>query len=93
MQFVQERHEVLQAAVEAVDAPGHDDIELTACGSLAERVELRALVSAFGAAGAVVLVDLGDLAAHPAGDLAANTLVTSTTTAPFAPLIAIVPAT
>ena len=36
----------------------------------AQRIEARALIAALGAADAVVLVDLDDIAAHAAGDLA-----------------------
>jgi hypothetical protein len=48
VELAQERHEVLQAATQAVDAPGHDDIELAARRSLAEGIELRTLVPALG---------------------------------------------
>jgi hypothetical protein len=38
MQLGQERHEILQAAADPVDAPSHDHIELTARRCLAERI-------------------------------------------------------
>jgi hypothetical protein len=55
------------AATQAVDAPGHDDIELAARRGLAEGIGLRTLVPALGTADAMVAVDLGDLAARVAG--------------------------
>jgi hypothetical protein len=58
VQLGQERHEVLQAAAEPVDAPSHDHIELTARRCLAQRIELRALVLALRAADAVIAIDL-----------------------------------
>ena len=69
MQLGQERHEVLEAAAEPIDAPGHDHVELPFGRIATERIESRAPVPAPGAADAVILVDLDDLASHPAGDL------------------------
>src|SRR5262245_30538031 len=43
MQLGQERHQVLQTATKAIDAPGHHDIELAPCCGLAERIELQAV--------------------------------------------------
>jgi hypothetical protein len=54
VQLAQEAHEVLEAAAQAVDTPGHDHIELTARSSPAQRIERRSLVAALGAADAVV---------------------------------------
>ena len=48
---------------------GHDDIELPSAGVAAQRIECRPLVAALGAADAVILVDLDDLAAHASRDL------------------------
>ena len=70
VQLAQEPHKVLKAAAQAIDTPGHDHIELAARRGPAQRIERRALVATFGAADAVVFVDLGDLAAHAAGDRA-----------------------
>ena len=61
---------VLQAASEPIERPGHHDIKLAPRRSSAQRIKGRALVAALGAADAVVLVDLDDLAAYAAGDLA-----------------------
>ena len=65
-----ERDEVLKAAAQPIDAPGHDHVELPFGRIATERIERRPPVPAPGAADAVILVDLDDLAAHAAGDLA-----------------------
>jgi len=70
MQLRQEGDQVLQAAAEPIDRPGHDHVEFPPGGSAAQRVEGGALIATFGAADAVILVDLDDIAAHAAGDLA-----------------------
>ena len=70
VEFGKEAHKVLQAATQSIDRPSHDHVKLALGGVSAKRVEARALVTALGAADAVILVDLGDLAAHAAGDLA-----------------------
>jgi hypothetical protein len=62
-EFSHERHQLLQAASDAVYRPGGDHVELAVCGVLAEPVECRALISALGAANAVVRVDLDDVPA------------------------------
>jgi hypothetical protein len=59
---------LVQEQVQPVDTPGHDDIVLTARGSLAEGIELRTLVPAFGTADAMITVDLRNLATHPVSD-------------------------
>jgi len=69
-QLGQEADQVLQAAAETIDGPGHHDIELALSGVAAQRVEGRALVATLGAADAMILVDLDDLAADARGDLA-----------------------
>jgi hypothetical protein len=48
----------LQTAVEPIDRPGHDHIELPPRGFTLERIEGRPLVPTLGAADAVVLIDL-----------------------------------
>ena len=53
-----------------IDAPGHDHVELPLGRIATERIERRAPVPAPGAADAVILVDLDDLTAHAARDLA-----------------------
>jgi hypothetical protein len=58
MDFRQEANQVLQAAAEPINRPRHDHVELTLGRVPAKRVEARPLVPAFGAADAVVLVDL-----------------------------------
>jgi hypothetical protein len=70
VQLGQEGDKVLQAAAETIDRPSHDHVELSPRCSPAERIERWALIAALGAADAVILVDLDDLAAHAAGDLA-----------------------
>jgi hypothetical protein len=44
----EEAHKVLQAAAEAIDRPGHDNVELPPSGIPAERVELRAFLASLG---------------------------------------------
>src|SRR5262245_13552249 len=68
MNFRQEAHQVLQAAPQPVDRPGHDHVELPFGGIPAERIEARTLVTPSGAADAVIFVDLDDLTAHATGD-------------------------
>jgi hypothetical protein len=46
VQLGQEADQVLQAAAETIDGPGHHDIELALSGVAAQRVEGRALVAA-----------------------------------------------
>jgi hypothetical protein len=50
VQLGQEAHEVLQAAAEPINRPGHDHIELALGGVSAQRIEARALVTPFGTA-------------------------------------------
>jgi hypothetical protein len=69
VQFGQEGDEVLQAATEAVDAPGHDYVEFPSRRRPEQRVEGRSLVSPLGARDPVVAVDLHYLVAHATGDL------------------------
>src|SRR5262249_30342565 len=68
--FRQEADEVLKAAAEPINRPGHDHVEVAFGGIPAERIEAGALVTSSGATDAVILVDLDDLTAHAAGDLA-----------------------
>jgi hypothetical protein len=68
--FGQEADQVLQAASEPVDRPRHDHAELPLGGVSAERIKAGAFVAPLGAADAVIFVDLDDLTAHAAGDLA-----------------------
>src|SRR5262249_49024786 len=53
-----------------VPRPGHQNVELPPCSCPTQRIEGRAAVPALGAADAVILVDLDDLTAHAARDLA-----------------------
>src|SRR5436189_5922572 len=62
--------QVLQAAPESINRPGHDHVKLALGGVSAQRIDARPLVAPLGAADAVVLVDLDDLAAHAARDVA-----------------------
>ena len=54
----QEADQVLQAAAEAIDVPGHDDIELPLGSVPVQGIEGRPLVAPLGAADAVILLDL-----------------------------------
>jgi putative ABC transport system substrate-binding protein len=58
LKMVEEQDQVLQAAAEAIDRPGHEPIELASCRIAMEPVERGALVAAFGARDAVVSVHL-----------------------------------
>jgi hypothetical protein len=66
----QERDKVLETSPQSVNRPGYDHVELALGSVTAERIERGPFVSLLGAADAMVLVDLHDLAAHAAGDLA-----------------------
>ena len=59
-----------QRPSQAIDRPGHDDVELAPAGVLEHRVEPRALVSALGAADAGIRVDMDHGPSPPLGDLA-----------------------
>ena len=52
--LAQEPDQVLQAAPKPIDAPGHDDIELPPVGIAVQPIERGALLSALGAADAVI---------------------------------------
>src|SRR5262245_49688108 len=69
MDFAEEGDQVLQAAAEPINRPGHDHVELPTAGIAAHRIKGRPLVPALAAAYAVVLIDLGYFATHPLGDL------------------------
>src|SRR5262249_37556593 len=56
-------------AAEAVDGPGHQDVELAPTGILEHGVEARALVASLGAADAFVAVDLHNLPLATLGNL------------------------
>src|SRR5215475_6873634 len=75
MQLGQEPHEVLQAAAEPINRPRHHYVELALGGIAAHGIEARSLVSALGAADAVVLVDLHDVEAGSSGNLPQLTLL------------------
>src|SRR6266481_5131809 len=62
----QERHQVFQAAAQAIDVPGHHYLELTLCAVPAQRIERWPSIAALSATDAVILVDLRHL---PAGAL------------------------
>jgi hypothetical protein len=65
----QEGDQVLQRAAKPVDRPRHDHVELPLGRVRAQLVELRAFVSALGAADNVVTIDVRDFAPHPLGNL------------------------
>src|SRR5262245_26332930 len=70
MQFRKKTDQILEAAAEPIDAPGHDQIELPLGGVATQAIEFRAAVPALSAAYAMVPIDADDLAAHSGGDLA-----------------------
>ena len=69
MDFRQKADEVLQATAEAIDRPGHYNIEFAAGSGLMQGIECWPLVLALGAADAVVLVDVDDIPTSSLGDL------------------------
>src|SRR5215510_768577 len=75
MQFGKKTDQVLKAAAEPIDAPGHDEIELPLGGVATQAIEFRAAVPALSAAYAMVPIDADDLAAHAGSDLAKLTLL------------------
>src|SRR6516225_6603325 len=70
MQFGKKTDQVLKAAAEPIDAPGHDQIELPLGGVATQAIEFGAAVPALSAAYAMVPIDADDLAAHAGSDLA-----------------------
>ena len=58
VQLAERSDKILQAAAKPIDAPGHDDIELTARSGRVQGVEGWAFVSTLGATDVVVLVDI-----------------------------------
>src|SRR6516225_1522661 len=70
MQFGKKTDQVLKAAAEPIDAPGHDQIELPLGGVATQAIEFGAAVPALGAAYAMVPIDADNLAAHAGSDLA-----------------------
>src|SRR6516162_922810 len=75
MQFGKKTDQVLKAAAEPIDAPGHDQIELPLGGVATQAIEFGAAVPALSAAYAMVPIDADDLAAYAGGDLAKLTLL------------------
>src|SRR5262249_50336356 len=75
MQFGKKTDQILKAAAEPIDAPGHDQIELPLGGVATQAIEFRAAVPALSAAYAMVPIDADDLAAHAGSDLAKLTLL------------------
>src|SRR6516162_583091 len=75
VQFGKKTDQVLKAAAEPIDAPGHDQIELPLGGVATQAIEFRAAVPALSAAYAMVPIDADDLAAHAGSDLAKLTLL------------------
>src|SRR5215510_9309018 len=75
MQFGKKTDQVLKAAAEPIDAPGHDQIELPLGGVVTQAIEFRAAVPAPSAAYAMVPIDADDLATHAGSDLAKLTLL------------------
>src|SRR5215813_635110 len=61
----QERHKVFQAAPQAIDVPGHHDVELALGGVPAQCIECRSSIAAFSAADAMISVDLRHLPVGP----------------------------
>src|SRR5262245_19189844 len=70
VQLGQKADQVLQAATEPIDRPGHYHVKRAFGGVSAERIEAGSFVAALGAADAVILVDLDDLTARAGGDRA-----------------------
>jgi len=70
VQFGKKTDQVLKAAAEPIDAPGHDQIELPLGGVATQAIEFRAAVPALSAAYAMVPLDADDLPAHAGSDLA-----------------------
>jgi hypothetical protein len=68
--FRQKGDQVLQAAAKAIDRSSHDDIELAASRRFMQGIECWPLVFGFGAADAVIAVDVNNLPPGPLGDLA-----------------------
>ena len=60
MQLGEEADQILQAAAEPIDRPRHHHVELPLGSIPAQPIKCRALVPAFGAADAVVLVDMDE---------------------------------
>src|SRR5262249_51227912 len=75
MQFGKKADQVLKAAAEPIDAPGHDQIELPLGGVATQVIEFRAAVPALSAAYAMVPIDADDLAAPAGRDPACPPLV------------------
>src|SRR5262249_18451035 len=75
VKFGKKPDEVLKAAAEPIDAPGHDQIELPLGGVATQAIEFRAAVPALSTAYAMVPIDADDLAAHAGSDLAKLTLL------------------
>ena|SRR5262245_45148165 len=61
MEIAQEADQVLQAATEPVDRPGHDHVELASGGVLHQSIECGTCIAALSARYAGVLVDLDNL--------------------------------
>ena len=64
MQLGEEADQVLQAAAEPIDRSRRHHVESPLGSIPAQPIECRALVLAFGAADAVVLVDMDDIATN-----------------------------
>ncbi|WP_458192560.1 hypothetical protein [Bradyrhizobium sp. UFLA05-153] len=63
LEVAQEADQILQAAAEAINAPGRDHVDLAGGDILQQPIEARTLVAAVGAADVGVLVEACD---HPA---------------------------
>src|SRR5262249_8436171 len=70
MKMCRKTDQILRAAAEPIDAPGHDQIELPLGGVATQPIEFWAAVPALSAAYAMVPIDADDLAAHSGSDLA-----------------------
>jgi hypothetical protein len=66
VQLGQESNEILKAAAKPVNGPRHHHVELPLGSIAAHAVEGRPAIPAFGAANAVVFVNMDDFAAHAA---------------------------
>src|SRR5262245_29444873 len=64
VQLREKADEVLQAAAEPIDRPGHHDIEPAARSVAMQLVESRPAVAALGPADAVIGINLNDLMPH-----------------------------
>src|SRR5262249_40202848 len=70
MKMCRKTDQILRAAAEPIDAPGHDQIELRLGGVATHAIDYCAAAPALSAAYDMVPGDADDLAAHAGSDLA-----------------------